>query len=653
MGSEFSNFEFKSNLVSEDEGNQLKLFSCDEIFEKNYVEIHSSLYPLANLLCHNKEEYIVMRNEMMDLNKCKWHKPNESVNFVPYIQSPNTLIATEVFVKVAIHSSDVNAYIRLTEQNVPNQLDTTVLKSFLKEKDVLFETKGSLRCLVDFRSETSLHYLWVRLVVNKILYTESEYTYNLDHAKVDDRTKFVFYTKDRVLNLTGSDVSATARRPPVSREEFVTKISESLAGQTETIGRIYDQFILPRDQTVSKRVKDLNIALEPGFLLVGPPGTGKSRLAELIGKTMYGKFLFLQGPEIKSKYVGDTEKSIRQIFKVAADDLKENGIFANLHVVCFDEIDAVLPRRSADSSNHGNSMTAQFLSCLTNEFPSNLIVIGTTNFERSIDPAALRSGRLGTKFFIGMPDEAQRTQIFKLYLGKIADDIKEFSDDDDIFAQLSARSAGLTGADMQSCIDKAKMEFLTVGGTKEKLTFDDLAKQIALKKDQLNINFEFVVWCDELARFIDSAIDMFTRMSKGNVMSLDIVGDGAFALGMFLSKTLNVNFLQAVVRDTKDIDATEDAIVFFTPKGNFSDLQYLELYKYKFKLANMKLMFLNKLESATAAAEASTFILPKVTCREFREICEQKGLSLDRFDLPDLNDSEKRSFSTFFKFRKL
>lgn len=156
------------------------------------------------------------------------------------------------------------------------------------------------------------------------------------------------------------------------------------------------------------------------MLLYGPPGTGKTLIARQIAKVLdCEEPKIVHGPEVFDKYVGGTEKKIRDLFQEAEQDMKDNGEESKLHIIIFDEIDAICKSRgSTGNSGHGinDSAVNQLLSKIDGvDSLDNTLIIGMTNRKDMIDEAMLRPGRLEIHLEIGLPDERGRKQIFEIH----------------------------------------------------------------------------------------------------------------------------------------------------------------------------------------------------------------------------------------------
>ena len=166
-------------------------------------------------------------------------------------------------------------------------------------------------------------------------------------------------------------------------------------------------------------VAKLGIHHVKGMLLFGPPGTGKTLIARQIGKMLNGKEpKIVNGPEVLNKYVGASEENIRKLFADAELEMKERGDESDLHIIIFDEIDAVCKQRGSGrdgGTGVHDTIVNQLLTKIDGvDALNNILLIGMTNRKDMLDEALLRPGRLEVQVEVGLPDEKGRLQILKI-----------------------------------------------------------------------------------------------------------------------------------------------------------------------------------------------------------------------------------------------
>jgi transitional endoplasmic reticulum ATPase len=185
-----------------------------------------------------------------------------------------------------------------------------------------------------------------------------------------------------------------------------------------------------------------------GILLFGPPGTGKTLLAKAVANESECNFISVKGPELLSKWVGESEKGVREIFRKARQ--------AAPSIIFFDEVDALVPRRGMymGSSHVTESVVSQILTELDGlEELKNVVVLGATNRPDMIDPALLRPGRLDRIIYVPPPDAESRGKILEVYLGGARAILSpEISMED-----LVNRTKGYVGADIEALVREAKL----------------------------------------------------------------------------------------------------------------------------------------------------------------------------------------------------
>jgi transitional endoplasmic reticulum ATPase len=189
-----------------------------------------------------------------------------------------------------------------------------------------------------------------------------------------------------------------------------------------------------------------NVGVEPpsGVLLHGPPGTGKTLIAQAIANETDARFSKINGPEIMSKFTGESEERLRKIF----EDARESGTA----IIFFDEIDSIGTERD-DGGDVENRLVGQLLSLMDGlDSGDDVIVIGATNRADTLDPALRRSGRFDREILIGAPNEQGRKEILEIHTKDMP-----LSDDVDLDA-LAAQTNGYVGADLAALAREAALE---------------------------------------------------------------------------------------------------------------------------------------------------------------------------------------------------
>ena len=220
---------------------------------------------------------------------------------------------------------------------------------------------------------------------------------------------------------------------------------EDIGGLHEEIQRIREMVELPlRHPELFQR-----LGIEPprGVFLYGPPGCGKTLLAKAVANESDANFYVISGPEIMSKFYGESEARLREIFQKAQE--------TSPSIIFIDEMDAIAPKREEVTGEVERRVVAQLLSLMDGMGSrGNIIVIGATNRPNAIDPALRRPGRFDRKIEIGVPDKAGRYEVLQIHTRNMP------LEEDVELKRLKDMTHGYTGADTASLCREAAMKAL-------------------------------------------------------------------------------------------------------------------------------------------------------------------------------------------------
>jgi transitional endoplasmic reticulum ATPase len=230
-----------------------------------------------------------------------------------------------------------------------------------------------------------------------------------------------------------------------------------------------------------KSFKEIGIDPIKGIMLYGPPGTGKTMLVKAIANEISANFIGIKGPELFSKWLGESEKTVRKIFSKARQ--------TSPCIVFFDEIDAIAPKRS-NLDDGSNGTTSRIVNQLLTELDGltdlkGVVFIAATNRPNTVDTALLRAGRVDKMLYTPLPDNPSRLDILQKISKdmKIADDVK--------FKNLIEKTDGFSGADLAGLIREAGLICLERSGFKDpKINKDDFENALLKIKTQMETRKE-------------------------------------------------------------------------------------------------------------------------------------------------------------------
>lgn len=242
----------------------------------------------------------------------------------------------------------------------------------------------------------------------------------------------------------------------------------AVAGMDELKEQLREEVIEPLHHP--EEYQRYGVTIPNGMLLYGPPGCGKTFFAKHFAEEVGFNFMFVTPATLKSRYVNASQENIAKMFKEAEENAPT--------IIFIDEINELVPNRDGDVHEMSKSAVNEMLAQMDRTGEKGIFIIGATNYPHMIDPAILRAGRLDKKYYIGVPDEAARKALFKLYLKNRPYD---FGLDYD---ELSKLTRNYVSADIQLIVNDAARTALKCHS---KITMAILRGAIATVCPSLNI----------------------------------------------------------------------------------------------------------------------------------------------------------------------
>jgi transitional endoplasmic reticulum ATPase len=255
-----------------------------------------------------------------------------------------------------------------------------------------------------------------------------------------------FTPRSEVAIIQSTTEVALSEKPAEEQDYTIPKISyEDIGGLEDQIKQVREMIELPlKHPELFERV---GVEAPKGVLLHGPPGTGKTLIAKAVASESEANFFNLSGPEIMSKYYGQSEENLRQIFNEATENAPS--------IIFIDELDSIAPKREETHGDVERRVVAQLLALMDGlKERGKVVVIGATNRVNDIDPALRRPGRFDREIEIGIPDKKGRREILTIHTRgmPLGDDV-----DLDKFADITH---GYSGADLAALCKEGAMRAL-------------------------------------------------------------------------------------------------------------------------------------------------------------------------------------------------
>ena len=240
------------------------------------------------------------------------------------------------------------------------------------------------------------------------------------------------------------------------------------------------------------KFKKMGVKPPKGVLLYGPPGCGKTLLARALAAECGANMILVRGPEILSKWVGESEKAIREIFRKAKASAP--------CVIIFDELDSLAKSKIKNETDRGETILSQMLTEMEDAGTSNIIIVGITNRPDLIDNSMLRNGRLDVVLFVQPPDEKSRLDIIKILVDgmPLASDIN--------LNEIAVSTQNYTGADLASLCREAAVNAMQRDSSK--ISSNDFA--IGLKRVRPSITKEIDKWYSDIKAEVSNVIPKST-----------------------------------------------------------------------------------------------------------------------------------------------
>lgn len=434
-----------SQLSREEDAFKSSVFVSNEIFSRFkcvnnsqaivYVELNGFVFTIQSSESCSDESFEVgkLQREFLELNLYKIYK----ISWFP--ANENTIILSSVALKISKLDEDFKK-ISLQEQDIINQIKNVCESTYLKPKQLFY--------LKVFQTP----------YIIEVLTTESLNSgFKNEGLLYDVCGSFSNHTEIELMSNDPKNLVIVTENgnQDVFKKNF-SLLSMEVGGLQKELNEIFRRVFATR-RFPSHYLSQFGINHVRGILLHGPPGTGKTLIAREIAKGLRSKNIkIINGPEVLNKFVGESEKMIRELFEDAKKDQNLYGEKSSLHIIIFDEIDAICKRRGTTMFDAGvnDSVVNQLLSMIDGvDALNNVIIIGMTNRLDMVDEAIMRPGRLEIQIEINLPNKQGREEIFAIHTSKLKKNNRLAQDVD--LKILAEKTINFTGAEIEGVVKNA------------------------------------------------------------------------------------------------------------------------------------------------------------------------------------------------------